>query len=157
MKIKFLASIMTLMALSLIAWAQTSRGSVSGLVTDSTGAVLPGAAVTLVNTQTGVSRTTVTNGEGAYRFDAVDLGLYSITISTPNFGAVTKTNIEVRANQIAQIDAQLSPKGQELTVDVTAETGVALQTEAPVRGGNINKLQITELPFAGRNPVSLSL
>jgi Carboxypeptidase regulatory-like domain/TonB-dependent Receptor Plug Domain/TonB dependent receptor len=157
MKIKFLASIMTLMALSLIVWAQTSRGSVSGLVTDSTGAVLPGAAVTLVNTQTGVSRTTVTNGEGAYRFDAVDLGLYSITISTANFGAVTKTNIEVRANQIAQVDAQLAPKGQELTVDVTAETGAALQTEAPVRGGNLNRLMITELPFAGRNPVSLAL
>ncbi len=157
MKIKLFMSIMALLALSVVAQAQTSRGSVSGLVTDSAGAALPGALVKLTNTETGVSRTTVANGEGAYRFDAVDLGTYSVTISATNFGAVTKTNIPVRANQIAQVDAQLAPRGQELVVDVTAESGTALQTEAPVRGGNIETVKITELPFAGRNPVALAL
>jgi len=157
MKIKFLMSVITLMALSLVGWAQTSRGTVNGLVTDSAGAALPGAAVNLTNTQTGVSRSTVTNGEGAYRFDAVDLGAYSITVSANNFGAVTKTNIVVLANQTAQVDAQLAPRGQDLVVDVTAESGTALQTEAPVRGGNLDTVKITELPFATRNPVSLAL
>ena len=137
--------------------AQTSRGAVTGIVADSTGAVISGAAVSLTNTQTGVTRSTVSNGEGAYRFDAVDLGTYSIKIVANNFADLTKTNIQVSANQIAQVDVQLAPSGTAITIDVTAEPGVTLQKEAPVRGGNIDATRITELPVANRNPVSLAL
>jgi hypothetical protein len=52
---------------------------------------------------------------------------------------------------------QLTPGTQELSVDVTAEAGALLQTEAPVRGGNIDSTRITELPINSRNPVSLAL
>src|SRR5436853_6766923 len=117
--------------------AQTSRGAVTGIVADSTGAVISGAAVSLTNTQTGVTRSTVSNGEGAYRFDAVDLGTYSIKIVANNFADLTKTNIQVSANQIAQVDVQLAPSRPAITTDVTAEPGGNLQKEAPVRGGNI--------------------
>ncbi|MBS1809923.1 MAG: TonB-dependent receptor [Acidobacteria bacterium] len=147
----------TFLLLGLAAFAQTSRGTVSGIINDSTGAVIANAAVTLTNNDTGVTRSTVTNGEGLYRFDAVDLGTYSVKIIANGFGAVTKNNIVVNANQIAQIDAQLAPGTTEIAVDITAESGASLQTEAPVRGGNINTVQITELPIATRNPVSLAL
>ncbi len=136
---------------------QTSRGTVSGIVSDSAGAVLPGATVTLTNVDSGVTRTTVTNGDGLYRLDAVDLGNYSVKITASGFGAVVKTNISVQANQTAQVDVQLTPGTQELSVDVTAEAGALLQTEAPVRGGNIESTRITELPNNSRNPVALAL
>jgi len=82
------------------------------------------------NTATSVSRSTVANEEGFYRFDAVDLDTYSIKFTAPGFGAVVKNNIVVSANQTASVDAQLAPGTQELSVDVTAEAGALLQTEA---------------------------
>jgi len=143
--------------LSIATFAQTSRGTVSGTVTDPTGAVISGANVTLTNTATTVSRSTVTNSEGIYRFDAVDLGDYTIKFTATGFGEVLKSNVVVSANQIAAVDAQLQPGATSLTVDVTAESGALLQTEAPVRGGNIDSTRITELPVATRNPAMLAL
>ncbi len=152
-----LGFVLSLFLLPLTVAAQTSRGTVSGLVTDATGAVIPGAAITLTSNQTGVARSTVTNGEGLYRFDAVELGNYAVKIAATNFATVIKNNVEVSANQIAQVDAQLSPGTTELAVDVTAESGALLQTEAPVRGGNIQGQVLTQLPIGNRNPVGLAL
>ncbi len=137
--------------------AQTSRGTVSGNVTDPNGASIAGASVTLTNLQTNVARTTVTNDEGFYRFDAVDPGSYSIKFNAQGFGEVIKTNTPVSASQTADVGAQLTLGTQELTIDVTAEGGALLQSEAPVRGGNISTRQVTELPISTRNPVSLAL
>jgi hypothetical protein len=137
--------------------AQTSRGTVSGTISDQSSAVLPGASVTLTNTETNVARSTVTNDEGFYRFDAVDLGTYSVTIEANGFGTATRTGIIVNANQTSTIEAALAPGAQAETVEVTGTSGDALQTEAPVRGGNISARQITDLPFAGRNPTALAL
>ena len=157
MKIKAVLCLFALLCLSLTAFAQTSRGTVSGTITDQTGAVISGANVVLTNTATTVSRSTVANSEGFYRFDAVDLGTYTIKVSAAGFGAITKSNLVVSANLTSTIDAQLSPGTQEVSVDVTAESGALIQTEAPVRGGNIDSTRITELPIATRNPVSLAL
>ncbi|MGH9843678.1 MAG: TonB-dependent receptor domain-containing protein, partial [Blastocatellia bacterium] len=157
MKIRASFFALVFFALSLAAFAQTSRGTVSGTVTDPTGAVIPGASITLTNIATTISRSTVANGEGIYRFDAVDLGDYTIKFSATGFGDVTKSNVVVSANQTATIDSQLQPGTQSLSVDVTAESGALLQAEAPVRGGNIDSARITELPIANRNPVSLAL
>ncbi|MDQ3756165.1 MAG: Plug and carboxypeptidase regulatory-like domain-containing protein, partial [Acidobacteriota bacterium] len=157
MKLRTLIIVGMVLSLSVMASAQTSRGTVSGYVTDPTGAVIPGASVTLTNVATTVSRSTTTNDEGFYRFDAVDLGAYQVTLSASGFGAIEKTNIVVNANQTSTVDAQLTPGGQNVTIDVVAESGAALQTEAPVRGGNISPRQVTELPFSSRNPVSLAL
>jgi Cna protein B-type domain./TonB-dependent Receptor Plug Domain. len=157
MKIRFFFLITALLSLSLVAVAQTSRGTVAGTITDPNGAVIPGATVILTNLETAVTRTTTTNDEGFYRFDAVDLGNYSVAVSATSFGAATKTGIEVAANQIADGSTALAPAGQSIVVDVTTDAAALLQTETPVRGGNIDERKITELPFAGRNPVSLAL
>ncbi len=157
MKIKAITLIAMVLGLALVVQAQTSRGTVSGIVADTTGAVIRGATVTLTNTETTLSRTAVTNDAGFYRFDAVDLGSYSLNISASGFGPLTKTNVLVNANQTSGVDAQLEPGTQQITVDVVSEAGAALQAEAPVRGGNISGKQITELPVAGRNPVAFAL
>ncbi|MBI3652831.1 MAG: TonB-dependent receptor [Acidobacteria bacterium] len=157
MKIKSLLLIILLLSLTIPVGAQTSRGTVNGIVSDPTGAVIAGAIVTLTHNQTGVTRSTTSNEEGAYRFDAVDLGTYSVKVAAPSFGAVTKTNVAVSANQTATVDVQLSPTGGDVVVDVSAGSGELLQSQAPVRGGNIEQKKIVELPFATRNPVSLAL
>lgn len=140
-----------------LAAGQTSRGVVSGIITDPNGAVVPGAEVILTNTETSVTRTTVTNDEGFYRFEAVNLGNYSVRIAASSFGPVIKNGIIVNANQTSSIDAQLAVGNQEVTVEVTSEAGAQLQTEAAVRGGNLSTEQITQLPIASSNPVSLAL
>ncbi|MGH9944497.1 MAG: carboxypeptidase-like regulatory domain-containing protein, partial [Pyrinomonadaceae bacterium] len=157
MKMKALLLLAVLLTFVPLASAQTSRGIVSGVVTDPNGAVIPGASITLTNVATEVARTTTSNDDGFYRFDAVDLGTYTLNLSAQGFGTTEKTNLIVNANQTSSVDAQLAPAGQQITVDVVAESGAALQTEAPVRGGNISTQQVTELPIASRNPVSLAL
>lgn len=149
--------VLALSVLSLSAFGQTSRGTVTGTVTDATGAVISGASVTLTNTGTNLTRSTVTNKEGFYRFDAVDLGDYKVKIAAQGFADITKTNILVTANQTANINSQLSIGTQELVVDVTSETGTSLQTETVVRGGNIDSKRIMELPFQNLNPTQLAL
>lgn len=159
-KFKLLSSIALLACVFLFqasAFAQTSRGTVSGIVTDPQGAAVAGATVTLLNTQTNLSRTTTSNGEGFYRFDAVDLGNHTVTINAPGFGEVVKTNVTVNGGQTSTVDAQLAVGQQQVTIDVTAEAGAIIQTEAPVRGGSITTQQVTELPIASRNPALLAL
>jgi hypothetical protein len=148
---------LAVLAIPFSSLGQTSRGTVTGMVNDTAGASIPSVTVILTNIETNVSRTTTTNEEGLYRFDAVELGIYSIKFSASNFGTLTKTNLTVSANQVLQLDAQLSPKGVEHIVDISSEAAAQLQTETPVRGGNINERQITELPIASRNAVSLAL
>lgn len=151
------ATFSLLLVSAALAFGQTSRGTVSGTVTDPAGAVVAGATVTLTSTDTSNARTATTNDEGFYRFDAVDLGNYSVGVAATGFGTLTKTNIVVNANQTSVIDASLAPGGTDVSVDVSAEAGELLQTEAPVRGGNISPIQITQLPTGNNNPVSLAL
>jgi hypothetical protein len=144
-------------AFSLTSSAQTSRGTITGIITDQNGAVVQGANILLTNTATKTERSTTTNEEGLFRFDAVDLGDYSLKASASGFGTVTKTNIIINANNISQIDFQLSPTGVDTTVNVSADAASQLQLETPLRGGNIDDVEIRELPFSSRNPVSLAL
>jgi outer membrane receptor protein involved in Fe transport len=157
MKKTVLLLAVALLGFALQAQAQTSRGTVSGVVTDPNNAVIAGAEVTITNAETSVSRSTVTNEEGIYRFEAIDPGSYSVKIVAPNFGTVIKNDVAVNANQTSTVDAQLALGGTSVEISVTAESGALLQTEAPVRGGNISRAQVTELPVSSRNPALLAL
>lgn len=150
------AVICLLILCSVFAVAQTSRGTISGVVKDPNGAVVPGAEVTITNTETTVTRTATTNDEGFYRFDAVDLGSYSVRVSAANFSTAVINNVTVTANQTVAVDANLQVGNQQAVVEIVAGTSEPLQTEAPVRGGNISPRQITELPVAA-NPTALAL
>jgi outer membrane receptor protein involved in Fe transport len=155
--IKYLGALVCVVLLSsILAFAQTSRGTVSGVVKDPNGAVVPGAEVTLTNAETSVARSVTTNDEGFYRFDAVDLGTYSVRISAANFTTAVKNDVTVTANQTVAVDADLQVGDQQVVVEVVGGTSEPLQTEAPVRGGNISTRQITELPVAA-NPTALAL
>ena len=142
MKFRLTTLLLSIILAAAAASAQTSRGTVSGTVTDPNGAVVSGASVTLTNLETNVSRATTSSSDGFYRFDAVDPGTYAVKINAQGFAEVTKTNIPVLANQIADVSAQVSVGGTEVTIDVTADAGALLQTESPVRGGNIVTTQL---------------
>ncbi len=138
------------------AFAQTSRGTVTGLVTDASGAVIPSASAELKSISTGVLRTAATNDSGLYRLDAVDPGSYEIAISKAGFKATKSNAFDIAAAQIASIDAKLEIGTQNQVSEVSADA-VTLQVDSPVRSSTINSKQITELPFSGRNPVALAL
>ena len=136
--------------------AQTSRGTVTGTVTDQNGAVVVGATVTITNTATNQTRTTTTNEAGLYRFDAVDLGVYDIAISATGFKPVSIRAVQVQANRATTFDVQLEVGTTAVVVDVSASTGELLQRSDSVRGGNFTPRQVTSLPTASLNPYDLA-
>jgi outer membrane receptor protein involved in Fe transport len=157
MRVRLLYAAFAIFLAAITTVAQTSRGTVSGTITDPNGAVVVGAEVILTNQETRVTRNTVTNSEGFYRFDAVDPGTYTIAITAQGFDGVTKTNIPVLAAQTADVGAQLTIGQQQVTIDVTAEGSALLQTESPVRGGSIEQQRVVELPVSTRNAANLAL
>lgn len=135
--------------------AQTSRGTVTGIVTDSSKGAVANAAVDLKNEQTGVARSTTTNDAGVYRFDAVDPDTYTVRVSANGFKASVTKPFDVRA-EIANADVQLEVGQVSSTVEVSADATL-IQSEAPVRGGTLTAQNIVALPIANENPVSLAL
>jgi outer membrane receptor protein involved in Fe transport len=136
--------------------AQTSRGTVSGTVTDPSGAVVAGAGVVLTQSETRVRRSTTTNEAGIYRFDAVDLGLYELKVTQTGFNAFLATRLGVEANRTTTIDLRLEVGGVDQQVTVSAESSEALVKDGPLRGGNFLPREVSELPLVGLNPLSLA-
>ena len=153
---RILLALSLFLSASFSLWAQTSRGTVVGNVTDVTKSAIAGATVEIVNTQTGVSRTTSTNEVGSYRFDAVDPGTYNVTIKQGGFKVYTSRNVPIDAAQTASVNGQLEVGDAATIVEVSSDA-VQLQTESPVRGGNISTTQAVVLPIFGRNANLLAI
>jgi hypothetical protein len=136
--------------------AQTSRGTVSGFVTDPQDAAVPAATVELTALETNVTRTTRSNEAGLYRFEAVDPGTYKLAVRAKGFRMYVVPQIIVNAAQVVTHDVPVVVGDLTQTVEVS-DTAIALQAESPVRGGSIVSRDINELPYASRNPVRLSL
>src|SRR5713226_3361023 len=148
---------MVLLLGSVAALAQSSKGTVTGTVTDPTGGVIPGATVTLTNKETNLAREVKTNEAGIYRFDAVDLGVYRIRVNVPNFKESIMDDIVVQANRIATLDFRLALGVGSVVVTVEATATEILQTSAPLRGANFQPLQIANLPLQFGDPLNLIL
>src|SRR5579859_8161976 len=144
----------SIMACTVVLLAQSSRGTVTGLVEDASRGAVSNAAVELTNEQTKVVRSTNTNDAGAYRFDAVDPGVYSVKVTANGFKVASIRNFEVAAFGVASIDAQLELGQVSSTIEVSGDAAM-IQTEAPVRGGTLTSQAFVELPIANQNPVSL--
>ena len=128
--------------------AQILYGSITGNITDPSGAPVPNAKVVTQNVNTGIAETANTNTAGTYLFNNLAPGTYSITISAPSFGTLTQTNINVTVNAITRSDAQLKVAGVTETVSVSA--GVQqLQTDRGDVHTDISTAQLTDLPEAG--------
>jgi hypothetical protein len=128
--------------------AQTSgTGSIEGTVTDSTGAVLPGATVTATNSDTGVKTTAVSTGSGRYVVSLLLPGTYNVAITASGFATLTQQRIVVVALAAFALDAKLSPGSTTESIVVTDEPPT-LQTEDLKLGSNINNETYDSLPLA---------
>jgi len=131
-------------------FAQTQQGRIVGRVTDSTGAVLKGATVTVENLATGEKRVLATNEAGDYAAPYLNPGNYKLTVEAPNFKTVERQNIVIEVATDVRIDMVLSPGAASEVVQVTAEQPL-VETLNDVLGGTITNKQITELPLLGRD------
>jgi hypothetical protein len=139
------------------AWAVTG-GSISGTLKDSSGAVIPGATVTLVNLELKTTYHTTSDGQGLYSFPTVPVGMYELTIEAPGFEAQKKTGVQVDADSAQRIDAALEISGQTETVSVSstaASEAVQVDTVQTQLGEVVASTQIAGLPLNGRSYTDL--
>jgi hypothetical protein len=146
---RILGIVMLLLCCSGAAMAQFSS-SIEGTVTDSSGAIVPGAKVVLTGIGTGVESTTTTNGTGFYKFPSLGPGSYKVTVLAQGFGPETVTNIALIAEQTRGIPVQLRPKSENTTVEVSASQ-VAVDTDEAKIGSVVGEKLIEDLPLQGRD------
>jgi hypothetical protein len=149
-----LLCVVVVLTSSLSLHGQSTYGTVDGTVTDSTGAVVGSAQVTLTNVGTQEKHTQATGDAGLYTFVNVEPGNYRLDIEKSGFKHFARTNVVVQVQQETHIDATL-PIGQASeTVEVTAETPL-LQAETSSLGQVIEERKANELPLNGRNVFNL--
>ena len=134
---------------------RSATGSVSGTVTDPSGAVISGANITLVDQEKGFSYTAKTDASGRYLLRSIPPGKYRISVETPNFQSQRKDGITLDVNQNVAVDFSLKVGAASQVVDVQA-TGVELQTQDAVTGQVIDRKFINDLPLVGRNVLDLA-
>jgi len=131
--------------------AQTSgNGNINGTVTDPTGAAVSNAAVVVLNTDTGVTRTLTTNADGSYSATFLQPGHYEVTFTGSGFGKVDRKNLVLTVGQVLEIDAALPPASVSTDVIVTSETPL-VDTEKTEVAQTIDEHLISNLPVASRN------
>ncbi len=135
---------------------QSFRGQIRGLVTDDSGAVLPGAAITLSNVNTGVNVTRQSDAAGIYIFDNVDPGTYRISISLTGFGPFTQENIQVQSGGDVTVNADLKPGTLRQSVTVEA-TPAAVEFNSSNQELTIDTKMANDTPRLDRNPFKLTL
>jgi carboxypeptidase family protein/TonB-dependent receptor-like protein len=137
-------------------WGQaTASSSVQGTVTDKTQAVVTKAEVTLVNKETGATRTTSVNGSGEYQFQVVQAGAYSMKVTAQGFARSEAKDVEVQVGRTTTQNFALSPGAVSETVEVTSTAVLVDRTKTDV-STNITPEQITDLPLIGRDIADLA-
>lgn len=145
-----------LMGITATSFAQGTRGSIRGTVTDPNGAIITGATVKLVQPARGVEiRTVQTNDEGVYQLLEVEPETYDIVISAAGFSDARLTAVNVEANRNLQLDAALGVGGTTEEVTVTGVQEV-LDRETPTLGTSVDRRRVQDLPLNGRNVLDLA-
>ena len=158
MPLRFVAYLSLPIALLLapgIMFAQIAgSASIQGTVTDSTGAVVANAAVSLTDEATHVKRTTKSDGSGLYGFPGVPIGTYDLTVAAPGFKTYLQKGIVLEVGSSIAVNAGLSVGAADVQVEVSAE-GLALQTEDATFKQTIDHTAVTEMPLNGRQMTAL--
>ncbi|HEX4156583.1 MAG TPA: carboxypeptidase regulatory-like domain-containing protein [Acidobacteriaceae bacterium] len=134
--------------------AQNS-GDITGTITDSTGAVIPRATVTIINLGTGESHTATTNGAGLFDFPGLDNGRYNLSVQMTGFATFKKRNIILNVAQTLREDASLATGAESQTVTVEANA-LQVQSETSEVSSLITGQQMVQLATNGRNVISLT-
>jgi len=133
---------------------QGSTATITGTVTDPSGAVVPGAAVTVLNQATGVDFHQETNSAGVYSFGALIPGTYSVTVAAKGFKTYVNRDLGLTVNQILRIDATLEVGSEAQTITVEAAAPL-VNTEEGRMSAVVTGTQIANMPLNGRNVYEL--
>jgi hypothetical protein len=130
------------------------NASLQGNIVDATGAMIPGATVTLTSAATSVTRTSVSDNGGLYSFPNTAVGTYNLSVTKPGFQTYTQTGIVLEVGSAISINVPMTVGSQSEHVEVKAE-GLALQTEDASFKQTIDQQTVTEMPLNGRQMTSL--
>lgn len=151
--------VMLTLALGLLAGvraaAQEFRATIRGRVTDSSGAVVPGAKVTALNQGTNVAMTVEASATGDYTVPLLQPGTYTVSAEANGFKKYVRANIVLNTGQVAGVDIAMQVGEQSQSVEVTA-TAPVLDTQTANQGLVISGTAVTQLPLNGRNPFMLA-
>ncbi|HWC00564.1 MAG TPA: carboxypeptidase-like regulatory domain-containing protein, partial [Bryobacteraceae bacterium] len=154
----FVFSFSVLLCLS-SAFAQSERGTITGTVQDASGAVVPGARVTILNTDTNFSSQTVTTESGDYTAVSLPVGRYSVRVEKEGFRVALRSNVTLNAASTIRVDVALEVGTSQQTVEISAEVPQLQTSDAKTSVTIINKL-VDELPLvvsgALRSPFDLA-
>ncbi len=131
--------------------AQTFRGTILGTVTDTSGAVIAGAKVTVRSAATGLVRETQTSSDGSYAVPELPIGTYTVTVEQAGFQTAVTTDVKVDVAAERRVDAVLRPGAVTQRVEVSGETLPQVETTTNVLGGTLESTVLTNLPVNGRD------
>jgi carboxypeptidase family protein len=143
------------LSLSLAVVAQDT-GSITGAVTDPSGAAVSGAPVTLSNPERGINRTTTTNESGDYLFGAVGSGSYDLVVAAPGFKKYQAKGVKLQVGQKARADVALQVGAANTTVEVEGVTVAQVETQSSDLSGVVTGKEVTQLELNGRNFTQLA-
>ncbi|WP_158750513.1 carboxypeptidase-like regulatory domain-containing protein [Acidobacterium sp. S8] len=127
-------------------YAQDTNASLSGTVTDSSGAIVPAANLSLTNLATGFQQNVVSNGSGEYTFRNLTPGKYTLSVNAQGFQSVVQTGIELAVNQVARTDVHLTVGKADETVTVNGDVSL-INFENPTLEGGIAPQTLQDLPL----------
>ncbi len=138
-------------------WAQSlAGGAIEGTITDSSGAVVPGVTVTVLNPATGAKQSTTSNDAGLFRFPVLPVGTYNLSAEKTGFGTVKQEGVVLSVGGKVNLDLSLAVSGKGETVNVSSELPVVETTRTQV-SSDVNERSIKELPVNGRNFIDFTL
>ena len=144
-----------LIGLCILAAAQETRGSLSGIVSDGSGAVVARADLRLTNTETGVVLTTVSNDAGLYRFLFLNPGQYKIVVSMAGFKTFERDRIQLSVSEAGTLPVVLEVGAQSERITVSAEAPL-IEAEKADHGMVIDNKKVVDIPINTRNPIMLA-
>jgi carboxypeptidase family protein/TonB-dependent receptor-like protein len=155
-KIILTGLVLSLLALAGTLCAQTTKGTIAGVVTDAQGLVVPGATVTASAIELGEARSTTTGAQGEYRIEALTLGKYTLAVKASGFAETVVRDVVVNASLITATNVELKIAGgiETVTVEAGAET---IQTESGELSKTIPQVDVKDLPYATLNPYQLAV
>jgi len=138
-----------------LAQSQAVNGTIEGVVTDQSGAALPGVNVTVANLDTGDTRLVVTNSSGVYRAPLLPLGRYQVSVELQGFKKFEQQGLTLSAGQAAVVNVTLSVGSLSEVVTVTGESPIAEPGKIDL-GRTIGEAEVKNLPLVSRNPYNLA-
>src|SRR5271155_3776408 len=148
-------AILVMMLAAAPGWAQTFRGTIQGTVTDSSGAALVGATVTIHNVDTGIDRITQTNTDGSYLVPELQIGTYTVAVSMSGFQKAVTAGVVVDVATEKLIDAVLKPGQVNQQIVVAGEDLPQVDSTNDTLGGTLTQDTVKDLPVNGRDYTKL--